>query len=128
MVVVALSAEGTTRRPPNARNGRRTAPPGGRLRLTRRPDEGMHVDGIRYEVGGATGVAAVIIDLTQVEKVDAALDALGTDEPDGATLHLVVRSGGASLVAPRRGGVRFHDSVAAALSAARARHSPVSAV
>lgn len=87
----------------------------------------MHVDGIRYEVGGAAGVAAVVIDLTQVEWVDAALDALRS-ETGSAALHLVVPQGRALPVAPRRSGVRFHASVAAALSAARARHSPVSAV
>ena len=97
----------------------------------------MHVDVIRYEVRDSghftspTGTArggAVVIDLTQVDRVDtalAALAALGTHATDGATLHLVVPAG--LPVAPRRGGVRFHDSVAAALSAARARHSPVSA-
>lgn len=87
----------------------------------------MHVDGIRYEIGTTAGTGVVIIDLTQVEKVDDALHALRTDEADGVPLHLVLPRGLASLGAPRRGGVRFHDSVAAALSAARARHSPASA-
>ena len=92
----------------------------------------MHVDVIRYEVRDSghftsptgTGQGAVVLDLTQFDGVDDALDALDADDA-GTALHLVVPAG--RPVAPRRGGVRFHDSVAAALSAARARHSPVSA-
>ena len=94
------------------------------------------MDVIRYEVsdsghfaspaGSARGTA-VVLDLTQVERVDAALDAVRRDEADGATLHLVLPAGRVLPVGRRGGGVRFHDSVAAALSAARARHSPVSA-
>jgi hypothetical protein len=92
----------------------------------------MHVDVIRYEVRDSghfssptgTGQGAVVLDLTRFDGVDAALDALDTGDA-GAVLHLVVPAGRLP-VAPRRGGVRFHDSLAAALSAARARHSPVS--